>query len=493
MIDPTDQHGEIPLALTFDDVLLRPNMSEVMPKDVDISSFVTPGLGVQIPLISAAMDTVTEARLAIGMAQEGGIGVIHKNMSCEQQAREVERVKKSESGMIVDPITVHPDQHISRALEIMEEFHISGLPVVLEDGTAVGIVTNRDLRFETDFERPISEVMTKDELVTVCPGTSLEEAKGILHKHRIEKLLVVDSDGRLVGLITIKDIEKSRKFPNACKDILGRLRVAAAVGVGEDLQERLELLVKAQADVIAIDSAHGHSRGVLDALKFVRKQYPELEVIAGNVATAEGAKALVDHGASSVKVGMGPGSICTTRIISGMGVPQISAIMECKKAIQGAGVKLIADGGIRYSGDIVKALAAGADVVMIGSLFAGTDEAPGDIVLYQGRSYKFYRGMGSLGAMKKGSKDRYFQGEEQDVSKLVPEGIEGRVPFKGSLASSVYQLLGGLRSGMGYVGAGNIEDLQKKAKFHRVTSAGVSESHVHDVFITEEAPNYSVR
>jgi len=484
---------DIPLALTFDDVLLRPAMSEILPKDVDLSSRLTKGLSLRIPLMSAAMDTVTEARMSIAMAQDGGIGIIHKNMSPQLQAKEVIKVKKSESGMIIDPITVKPDQKISHALDIMKEYRISGLPVVDERGRAVGIVTNRDLRFETNFEKPIFEVMTSENLVTVPSGTMLEEAKALLHKYRIEKLLVVDPDGMLRGLLTIKDIEKSRKYPFASKDSFGRLRTGAAVGVGPDLDERLERLVAAEVDVIAVDSAHGHSRGVLEVIKKVRLQYPDLEVIGGNVATRQGAKALLDAGVHSVKVGMGPGSICTTRIVSGVGVPQISAILEVASVLKGTGISLIADGGIRYSGDIVKALAAGADVVMIGSLFAGTEEAPGDLVLYQGRSYKFYRGMGAIGAMKRGSRDRYFQGEEVDDAKLVPEGIEGRVPFKGSVASSIYQMLGGIRAGMGYLGANNVQELQMKAEMVRITSAGLGESHVHNVAITEEAPNYSVR
>ncbi|HQH28044.1 MAG TPA: IMP dehydrogenase, partial [Oligoflexia bacterium] len=445
-----------------------------------------------IPIISAAMDTVTESRLAIAMAQEGGLGVVHKNMSPADQAQDVQRVKKSESGMIKDPITVRPEQPLADALEIMGEYRISGLPVTTEDGTVAGIVTNRDLRFETNFSRPISEVMTSENLVTVPTGTSLEEAKVLLHQHRIEKLLVVDEKRKLRGLITIKDIEKSRRFPLACKDAHGRLRVGAALGTGEDFEERLELLVRAEADVLVVDSAHGHSRGVLECVKEIKRRYPEIPVVAGNIATAEGAKAIVDAGADAVKVGMGPGSICTTRIISGVGVPQITAILESAKAVRGSGACLIADGGIKFSGDIVKAIAAGADVVMIGSLFAGTEEAPGEMVLYQGRSYKLYRGMGSVGAMKKGSKDRYFQGHQSETQKLVPEGIEGRVPYKGSLSSSVYQLSGGLRAGMGYCGVRTIKELQERTSFLRITSAGLGESHVHDVLITEEAPNYSV-
>lgn len=482
----------ISIALTFDDVLLKPAMSEILPKDTCVKTKLTSNIELQIPIISAAMDTVTESSLAIAIAQEGGIGMIHKNMTPDEQAAEVLRVKKSESGMIIDPITVRPDQPISEALNVMREFRISGLPVTQEDNKVVGIVTNRDLRFESQFDRPISEVMTKDNLVTVNPGTSMEEAKSLLHKHRIEKLLVVDKEGKLSGLITIKDIEKTRKYPNSCKDEFGRLRVGAAVGVSADVEERLEKLIAANVDVITLDSAHGHSRGILDVLSNLKKKYPDLQCIAGNVATKEGAHALVDAGADAVKVGMGPGSICTTRIISGVGVPQISAIMEIYESLKDTDIKIIADGGIRFSGDIVKAIAAGAHLVMIGSLFAGTEESPGDTVLYQGRTYKFYRGMGALGAMKRGSKDRYFQADESDVSKLVPEGIEGRVPFKGSLSSSIYQMVGGIRAGMGYCGVRDIEQLRTDCNFVRVTSAGLGESHAHDVFITEEAPNYSL-
>ena len=479
-------------ALTFDDVLLLPAHSEVLPREVDVSSKLTRDVGLNIPIISSAMDTVTESRLAIAMAQDGGLGVIHKNMTPKEQAGEVARVKKSESGMIIDPITVRPEQQIADAISIMGEYHISGLPVIRSDGSVVGIVTNRDLRFETDFSRPISEVMTKEKLVTVPPGTNLEDAKVLLHKHRIEKLLVVDSNGKLSGLITIKDIEKSRRFPIACKDSLGRLRVGAAVGVGADLEERVTLLVQAGADVIVLDSAHGHTKGVIESLRWVRSKFSAIHVIGGNVGTGAGAKALADAGAHAVKVGMGPGSICTTRVVSGVGVPQVTAVAEAAKALAGSEVKIISDGGIKYSGDVVKAIAAGADVVMIGSLFAGTEEAPGETVLYQGRTYKLYRGMGSLGAMKKGSKDRYFQGDEAEASKLVPEGIEGRVPFKGSLSSLIYQLVGGIRAGMGYCGVQSIQDLKTKTRFTRITNAGYRESHVHDVYITEEAPNYSV-
>ena len=483
---------EIPLALTFDDVLLQPAMSKIVPRDTDVKTKLTDKIELNIPLLSAAMDTVTESRLAIAIAQEGGVGIIHKNISPQRQAQEVLRVKKSESGMIQDPITVRPDQPLSHALEVMQEYKISGLPVTHEDGTIAGIVTNRDLRFETNFARPIKEVMTAEDLVTVNPGTSLEEAKVLLHQHRIEKLLVVDAKRKLQGLITIKDIEKSKKYPSACKDPLGRLRVGAALGVSADFEERLALLVEAQVDVITVDSAHGHSDGAIRCVQAIKKQYPDLQIIAGNVATFDGTRALMDAGADAIKVGMGPGSICTTRIVSGVGVPQISAVLDAARAVKGTAVKIISDGGIKYSGDIVKALAAGAHSVMIGSLFAGTEEAPGQTVLYQGRSYKLYRGMGSLGAMEKGSKDRYFQADESEPAKLVPEGIEGRVPYKGSLASSIYQMVGGLRAGMGYCGVANLSELQQKCQFVRITSAGLGESHVHDVYITEEAPNYSV-
>lgn len=483
--------NEIPLALTFDDVLLQPAMSEVLPRDVDVSSEIVHGMRLNVPIVSSAMDTVTESDLAIALAQEGGIGMIHKSMTPEAQAQQVLKVKKSESGMILDPVTVRPQQPLSAAMEIMREYKISGLPVTREDGTVVGILTNRDLRFETDFSRPISSVMTSEDLVTVAPGTSLEAAKLKLHEHRIEKLLVVDALGVLRGLITIKDIEKSRKFPHASKDDYGRLRVGAAVGAAADLEERAELLVKAGVDILTLDSAHGHSRGIIEAVKMLKRTYPKMPVIAGNVATEEGASALVEAGADAVKVGIGPGSICTTRIVSGVGVPQITAIMAAARAVKGTKVKLIADGGIKFSGDITKAIVAGADCVMIGSLFAGTAESPGQTVLYQGRSYKLYRGMGSLGAMRVGSKDRYFQAEESEQSKLVPEGIEGRVPYKGSLASSVYQLVGGLRAGMGYCGSGSIAQLKENGRFVRITAAGLGESHVHDVYITEEAPNYS--
>jgi IMP dehydrogenase len=485
MLDPEIREG-----LTFDDVLLLPAHSKVLPRDVDLTSYLTPQIKLNIPLLSAAMDTVTEARTAIAMAREGGIGIIHKNMNPAAQAMEVDQVKKSESGMIVDPITMDPDQKIYEALELMEKYRISGVPIT-KNGRLVGILTNRDLRFETKLDQPIANVMTKDKLVTVPPGTTLEEAKKHLHEHRIEKLLVVDDSYALKGLITIKDIEKVRKYPNACKDEMGRLRVGAAVGVGVDLEERLELLMKTGVDAIIIDTAHGHSQAVIDAVAATRRNYPELSLIAGNIATARAAEALIKAGANAVKVGIGPGSICTTRVVAGVGVPQITAIADVAKVTRKLGVPLIADGGIKYSGELPKAIAAGADTIMIGSLFAGTDESPGETILFQGRTYKTYRGMGSIGAMKLGSKDRYFQGEEADV-KLVPEGIEGRVPFRGPLSANIHQLMGGLRSGMGYTGCRSIKELQEKGTFMRITNAGLRESHVHDVNITHEAPNYRI-
>jgi len=474
--------------LTFDDILLLPQESDVLPKDAGLSTFLTPSIKLNIPLVSAAMDTVTESRLAISIAREGGIGIIHKNMSIKEQATEVERVKKYESGMIVDPITMNPDQKIHEALGVMEQNSISGLPIT-ENGRLVGILTNRDLRFETNLNQEISNVMTKDNLVTAPVGISLEESKKLLHKNRIEKLLVVDDSYQLKGLITIKDIQKSVKYPNACKDDRGRLRVGAAVGVAGDRDERIEALIKAGVDVISIDTAHGHSRNVIEAVSEIKRTFPNIQLVAGNIATGEAAEVLIKAGADAVKVGVGPGSICTTRVISGIGVPQITAIMDCCNAAKKYNIPVIADGGIKFSGDIVKALALGAKSVMIGSLFAGTEESPGETILYQGRSYKLYRGMGSLGAMKKGSSDRYFQKADED-SKLVPEGIEGRVPYRGSLSSSIYQLMGGLRSGMGYVGAKNLDELSKKAKFVKISQAGLKESHVHDVIITKEAPNY---
>ncbi|MGC8754494.1 MAG: IMP dehydrogenase [Thermosulfidibacteraceae bacterium] len=481
------------LALTFDDVLLLPQRSSVLPKDVDVSTRLTRNIRINIPLVSAAMDTVTEAELAIALARQGGIGIIHRNMSIEEQAREVDKVKRSESGMIVDPITVRPWQKVREALEIMARYKISGVPVTLEDGTLVGILTNRDLRFETNYDRPVEELMTKENLITAREGITLEEAKKVLHQYRIEKLPVVDENFKLKGLITIKDIEKLRKYPNACKDSLGRLRVGAAVGIGPDTMDRVKALVEANVDVICVDTAHGHSEFVIETVRKIKEKYPEIDVIAGNVATPDAVIDLIKTGADAVKVGVGPGSICTTRVIAGIGVPQLTAIMWCAKAAKEYDVPIIADGGIKYSGDIVKALAAGASSVMIGNLFAGTKESPGEIILYQGRSYKVYRGMGSIDAIKKGSKDRYFQFEEGDEfsgPKLVPEGIEGRVPYRGPVADMVFQLVGGLKAGMGYIGARNIEELQRKARFIRITNAGLRESHVHNVIITKEAPNY---
>lgn len=475
--------------LTFDDVLLLPAKSDVLPKDVDTSTFLTKDIQLNIPIISAAMDSVTEAAAAIAVAQEGGLGIIHKNLTVEEQAQEVDKVKKSESGMIVDPITIGPGQHIYEALDIMKKYKISGIPVT-DKGKLVGILTNRDLRFEKNLYQKVSDVMTKEGLVTVPEGTTLEESKAILHKHRIEKLLVVDSNYRLKGLITIKDIEKSIKYPNACKDSLGRLRVGAAVGVGADRDERVEALLKAGADVIAVDTAHGHSKGVIESVKEIKLNFPDCNLIAGNIATAEAAKDLIKAGADAIKVGIGPGSICTTRIVAGVGVPQLSAIMDCTAVAEKNGIPVIADGGIKFSGDIAKAIAGGAKVVMIGSLFAGTDESPGETILLQGRSYKVYRGMGSVGAMKAGSKDRYFQDEVDSDIKLVPEGIEGRVPYRGPMASTIHQLIGGLRAGMGYTGCKTIENLRKNATFVKISSAGLKESHVHDVTITKEAPNY---
>jgi IMP dehydrogenase len=484
-------NDHIQTSLTFDDVLLVPAKSSVLPRDVDVSTLLTRNIKLNIPLLSAAMDTVTRAQTAITMAREGGIGIIHKNLSIEIQALEVEKVKKSESGMIVDPITLDPDQKIYTALEIMKQYRISGLPVV-KKGKLVGILTNRDLRFETKLEKPISSVMTKENLVTAPTGISLEEAKKLLHKNRIEKLLVVDENNNLKGLITVKDIEKTVQYPQASKDSFGRLRVGAAIGVGPDREARTEAVLKAGADVLAIDTAHGHTKTVLEAIRDTKKNFKDCELIGGNIATAEAAEDLMQAGCDAIKVGMGPGSICTTRIIAGVGVPQITAIMECRKISDKHGIPLIADGGIKYSGDVPKAIAAGAHSVMIGSLFAGTDESLGETVLYQGRTYKVYRGMGSIEAMKEGSSDRYFQCDVENQAKLVPEGIEGRVPYRGSLSSNIYQLVGGLRSGMGYVGCSSIQELREKARFIKITSSGLKESHVHNVIITKEAPNYQV-
>jgi IMP dehydrogenase len=478
----------LPEALTFDDVLLVPQKSDVLPNQVEVSTRLTRGIALKTPIVSAAMDTVTEAPLAIALAQEGGLGIIHKNMSMAAQAQEVDKVKRSESGMIVDPVTVPPDARVADALAVMARYRISGVPVTVGP-KLVGILTNRDLRFETRTNLAVSELMTKEDLITVPVGTTLEQAKEILHKHKVEKLLVVDRDFNLKGLITVKDIQKQIKYPNACKDGLGRLRVGAALGVTPDVLERAAALVEAKVDVLVVDTAHGHTKGVRDTVEALKKRFPELELIAGNVGTHEGAADLIAAGVSAIKVGMGPGSICTTRVVSGAGMPQITAIAEAARAAAKTDTPIIADGGIKFSGDMVKAIAAGASSVMIGSLFAGTDESPGELILRQGRSFKSYRGMGSLGAMKEGSKDRYFQ-EEAGADKLVPEGIEGMVPYKGPLSAMVQQLVGGLRSGMGYCGCPTIRDLQTRARFVKISPAGLKESHVHDVIITKEAPNY---
>jgi IMP dehydrogenase len=478
----------IPVGLTFDDVLLEPACSEIVPAETDTRTCLTRGIGLNIPIVSAAMDTVTESHLAIALAQQGGIGIVHRNMSIGRQAEEVDRVKRSESGMIVDPVTIEPERSIADALELMRRYRISGVPVVKE-GKLVGILTNRDLRFETRFDLPISEVMTKENLITVPVGTTLEQAERILHRHRVEKLLVVDEHYILKGLITVKDIQKRLKYPYAAKDPQGRLRVGAAIGATGDFLERAQELVRRKVDVLAIDTAHGHSRRVMDAVRDIKRRMPDVQLMTGNVATYEGARELTSLGVDGIKVGIGPGSICTTRVVSGAGVPQMTAIMNCSRAAKEASVPLIADGGVKYSGDVTKAIAAGADTVMIGSLLAGTDESPGETILYQGRIFKSYRGMGSMGAMAQGSGDRYAQDPN---AKLVPEGIEGRVAAKGPLAELVYQLVGGLKSGMGYCGARNIRELQENAKFLRVSPAGLRESHVHDVIITKEAPNYRV-
>lgn len=476
----------IPEGLTFDDVLLVPARSAVLPAEVDTRTRLSRHIELNIPIVSAAMDTVTEAQLAIALAREGGIGIIHRNQSVERQAEEVDRVKRSEAGMIVDPVTMSPEQPIRAALEVMRRYRISGVPVT-RNGKLVGILTNRDLRFETELDQPIANVMTRENLITVPVGTTLEEAERILHRHRIEKLLVVDEEYNLKGLITVKDIQKKLKYPNAAKDAQGRLRVGAAIGVTGDFLERAQELVRKKVDVLVIDSAHGHSQRVMEAVRTIRAKLPDVELIAGNVATYQGAADLIALGVDAIKVGIGPGSICTTRVVTGAGVPQLTAIAECARAARPAGVPLIADGGIKYSGDITKAIAAGADTVMIGSLFAGTDESPGELILYQGRTFKSYRGMGSLGAMAGSGSDRYGQ---EAGGKLVPEGIEGRVPSKGPLAELVFQLVGGLKAGMGYCGCANIQELQQRARFLRITSAGLRESHVHDVIITKEAPNY---
>jgi IMP dehydrogenase len=483
---------DIKEGLTFDDVLLMPSLSKIMPKDVDVSTYLTKNIKLHIPILSAAMDTVTEAKTAICLAQEGGIGIIHRNMGIEEQAQEVEKVKKSESGMIVDPITISPERKIKDALDLMARYRISGIPVT-KGKKLVGIITNRDLRFETNLEEKVENVMTKENLVTVKEGIGLEESKQILHKHRIEKLLVVDRGFNLRGLITIKDIEKMRQYPNSCKDHLGRLRVGAALGVGMDREMRVDALLKAGCDVIVIDAAHGHSKNVIEAVRDTKNNFKDVQLIAGNIATEEGCVALMKAGCDCVKVGVGPGSICTTRIIAGVGVPQITAILSVTKVAKRFNIPIVADGGIKFSGDITKAIAAGADTVMIGNLFAGTDETPGEMVLYQGRTYKVYRGMGSLEAMKEGkTRDRYCIDENEIEAKIVPEGIEGRVPYRGSLSMSIQQLVGGLKAGMGYVGCRNMKELQEKSKFMRITSAGLKESHVHDVIITKEAPNYRV-
>ena len=480
---------DIKYGYTFDDLLLVPSHSAVLPNQTDVSTRLSRNITLNIPIVSAAMDTVTESATAITIARQGGLGFIHKNMSIERQTLEIEKVKKSESGMIVDPITIGPDSKIYEVLKIMEKYKISGVPVVKNENL-VGIITNRDLRFETNLDQKVETVMTKENLATARIGITLEESKAILHERRIEKLLVVDEKGKLQGLITIKDIEKVKKYPDSCKDKLGRLRVGAAVGVEPDREERLERLTAAGVDVVVIDTAHGHSQGVIDAVKNTKEIYPDLELIAGNVGTSEGAKALIQAGVDAIKVGVGPGSICTTRVVAGIGVPQMTAIMECAGEAKKLGVPVIADGGIKYSGDITKALAGGAYCVMIGSLFGGTEESPGETILFQGRTYKVYRGMGSLEAMKEGSKDRYFQAEVELEKKLVPEGIVGRVPHRGPLADTVYQLVGGLKAGMGYLGCSNIEKLQTKPNFIQITPAGLKESHVHDVIIIKEAPNY---
>lgn len=499
-------HFPVPEALTFDDVLLSPSRSDVVPAQANTQTQVSRNIALNIPIISAAMDTVTESHMAIGLAQQGGIGIVHRNLSIEQQANEVDKVKRSESGMIVDPVTMQPDAKVSDALDVMRKYKISGVPITQKSGKLVGILTNRDLRFETRFDIPISKVMTKENLITVPVGTTLEQAEEILHEHRVEKLLVVDDKYNLKGLITVKDIQKKLKYPNAAKDSHGRLRVAGAIGATGDFLERAQELVKAKVDLLAIDSAHGHSSKVLDAVKVVKSKLPEVDLIAGNIATFDGACELAKAGVDGIKVGIGPGSICTTRVVTGAGVPQITAIAEASRATRDAGVPIVADGGIKYSGDITKAIAAGASAVMIGSLFAGTDESPGELILYQGRTFKSYRGMGSLGAMAAGSSERYFQNSDGDAStampvigeesnrlaKLVPEGIEGRVPYRGSVAMIVHQMVGGLKSGMGYCGCQTIPELQQKARFVRISSAGLRESHVHDVIITREAPNYAL-
>lgn len=476
-------------AYSFDDVLILPAYSDVVPKDVEVKTRVSREIALNIPIVSAAMDTVTESQTCISLAREGGLGFIHRNMSIANQILELDKVKKSESGMIVDPVTIDPDQTVAEVLSLMERYRISGVPVTRGE-KLVGIVTNRDLRFENRMDKKVSDIMTKEKLVTVPEGTTLESAKELLHEHRIEKLLVVNAKGGLVGLITIKDIEKIKKYPNSCKDARGRLRAGAAVGVGPDMEERAAALVAADVDILLIDTSHGHTKNVLDAVRTLKANHAGTEVIAGNVATGEGAEALIKAGVAGVKVGIGPGSICTTRIVAGAGVPQVTAIMNCREACDRHGVPLIADGGIKYSGDVTKAIGAGASCVMIGGLFAGTEESPGEMIIFQGRSYKVYRGMGSLEAMKQGSKDRYHQEDTAEEDKLVPEGIVGRVPYRGSLTGNIHQLVGGLKSGMGYAGCRTIEELRERARFVKITAAGLKESHVHDVIITKEAPNY---
>ena len=482
---------EIIKGYTFDDLVLIPDKSSVLPGEVDVKSRLSRNITLNTPIVSAAMDTVTESETAITMARQGGLGFIHKNMSIERQSLEVEKVKKSESGMIVDPICIEPGRKLYDVQEIMKKNRISGVPVV-KGGNLVGIITNRDLRFETNFDQPVEAVMTKENLATAKMGITLEESKSILHKRRIEKLLVVDDSGKLIGLITIKDIEKIKRYPQACKDELGRLRVGAAVGVGPEAEERIERLIAARVDVVVIDTAHGHSEGVIQMVRKTRKKYPQLELIAGNVATKDGTRSLIDVGVDAVKVGVGPGSICTTRVVAGIGVPQMTAIMDCAEEAAKDGIPVMADGGIKYSGDLTKAFAGGADAVMIGSLFAGTEESPGETIIFQGRTYKVYRGMGSIEAMKEGSKDRYFQNDVEAEDELVPEGIVGRVPYRGQLSDTVYQLVGGLRAGMGYLGCRNIRELKEKGRFMQVTAAGLREGHVHDVIIIKEAPNYRV-
>jgi len=480
---------EIQYGYTFDDLILIPARSDILPDEVDVKTRLSRNITMNIPILSAAMDTVTESSTAITIARQGGLGFIHKNMSIEQQAMEVEKVKKSESGMIVDPFTIEPERKIHEVLEIMERYKISGVPVVKE-GNLVGIITNRDLRFATDLDQKVEAVMTKENLATANVGITLEESKAILHERRIEKLLVVDDEGKLEGLITIKDIEKIRKYPNSCKDEMGRLRVGAAVGVGTETEERLDRLIDANVDVVVVDTAHGHSEGVIRTVRSIKKRYPKLELLAGNIATVEATRELIDEGVDGIKIGVGPGSICTTRVVAGIGVPQMTAIMDCAEEARRGGVPVIADGGIKYSGDITKAIAGGADSVMIGSLFAGSEESPGEMILFQGRTYKVYRGMGSIDAMKEGSKDRYFQDDIEIEKELVPEGIVGRVPYRGSLTNILYQLVGGLRAGMGYLGCATIKELQTKPSFMQVTGAGLKEAHVHDVDIIREAPNY---